>query len=84
MEVLNVLEKKIASLLELVRVLKAEKTALAQENVALQEKIGQLQEALLAKEQDAQEQSQEVVLTKMMVDDLIKNIDQCINQEQSL
>lgn len=82
MEVLNVLEKKIASLVELVQLLKTEKATLAQENRALEEKLGQLEHALLAKEQDVQEQSQEVVLTKMMVDDLIKHIDHCINQEQ--
>jgi len=81
MEVLNVLEKKIASLIELVQLLQTEKAALTQENRALLEKTGQLEHALLAKEQDAQEQSQEVVLTKMMVDDLIKHIDHCINQE---
>lgn len=81
MEVLNVLEKKIASLIELVQLLKTEKATLAQENCALQEKLGQLEHALLTKEQDVQEQSQEVVLTKMMVDDLIKHIDNCINQE---
>ena len=78
---MNVLEKKIASLIELIRVLKTERTVLAEENVVLKEKLEHVEQALLAKEQNAHEQSQEVVLTKMMVDDLIKNIDQCINQE---
>jgi hypothetical protein len=81
MEVLNVLEKKIASLIELTRVLKAEKLALAQENLVLKEKMERLETSLLTQEQDAQEHSQEIVLTKMMVDDLIANIDQIINPE---
>ncbi len=81
MEVLNVLEKKIASLIELTRVLKAEKLALAEENLVLKEKMERLETSLLTQEQDAQEHSQEIVLTKMMVDDLIKNIDQIINPE---
>lgn len=81
MEVLNVLEKKIASLIELTRVLKAEKLALAEENLVLKEKMERLETSLLTQEQDAQEQSQEIVLTKMMVDDLIANIDQIINPE---
>lgn len=81
MEVLNVLEKKIASLIELTRVLKAEKLALAEENLVLKEKMERLETSLLTQEQDAHEHSQEIVLTKMMVDDLIKNIDQIINPE---
>ena len=68
MEVLNVLEKKIAGLIELIKELRLENAALIETNTLLRDQIEKLQASLL-------ERPQELALTKDAVDDLIKNID---------
>jgi len=75
MEVLNVLEKKIASLIELIKELRLENSTLVENNVQLKDQIEKLQASLL-------ERPEEIALTKAAVDDLIKNIDFLIEQEQ--
>ncbi len=75
MEVLNVLEKKIASLIELIKELRLENAALVENNVVLKDQIEKLQASLL-------ERPEELALTKAAVDDLIKNIDFLIEHEQ--
>lgn len=75
MEVLNVLEKKIASLIELIKELRLENAALAQNNAHLKDQVEKLQASLL-------ERPEEIALTKAAVDDLIKNIDFLIEHEQ--
>jgi len=81
MEVLNVLEKKIAGLIELIKELKAEKAVLVEESVELRDRLEKLESSLLLREQNVEEHSQEMVLTKMVVDDLIKSIDLLVEQE---
>lgn len=81
MEVLNVLEKKIAGLIELIKKLQTENNALTEQNLELMEKLEKLESSLLAREQNVEERSQEMVLTKMVVDDLIKSIDLLVEQE---
>lgn len=83
MEVLGVLEKKIAGLIDLIKDLRTQNSALssqkdllAQENAQLNLQVEQLQALLL-------ERPQELALTKLIVDDLIKNIDTLIEHEQS-
>ena len=83
MEILGVLEKKIASLIDLIKDLRVQNSNLSsQNNVILQEnaqlnlQVEQLQALLL-------ERPQELALTKLIVDDLIKNIDTLIEHEQS-
>lgn len=75
MEVLNVLEKKIASLIELIKELRLENSTLAENNVQLKDQIEKLQASLL-------ERPEELALTRAAVDDLIKNIDFLIEHEQ--
>jgi predicted nuclease with TOPRIM domain len=75
MEVLNVLEKKIASLIELIKELRLENSTLVENNVQLKDQIEKLQASLL-------ERPEEIALTKAAVDDLIKNIDFLIEHEQ--
>ncbi len=75
MEVLNVLEKKIAGLIELIKELRLENAALAENNAHLKDQIEKLQASLL-------ERPEEIALTKAAVDDLIKNIDFLIEHEQ--
>lgn len=87
MEVLGVLEKKLADLVELAKRLKdkseqlqEKNTALAQENVQLHERIETLETSLL---NDKEELYQEKELTKLVVDGLIKSIDSLVENEHS-
>lgn len=81
MEVLNVLEKKIAGLIELIKELKAENAKLAEQNAQLKQQLEVLENSVLSRHQNLEELGQERALTKLMVDDLIKNIDLLIEQE---
>ncbi len=81
MEVLNVLEKKIASLIELIKELRSEKAVLLEENAELKDRLEKLESSLLLHDKNVEERSQEIVLTKMVVDDLIKSIDLLVEQE---
>lgn len=78
---LNILESKIASLLALITDLRAEQERLTEENMRLKEHIEVLEHSLLKNHQSLEELQQEKSLTKMVVDDLIKNIDLCIKDE---
>lgn len=82
MEVLNVLEKKIASLIEMIKELKAEKAQLIEENIELKQKLESFESSLLSREKHVEERNQEIVLTKMVVDDLIKSIDLLVEEQQ--
>lgn len=82
MEVLNVLEKKIANLIEMIKELKAEKALLIEENLELKQKLENFESSLLSREKNVEERTQEIVLTKMVVDDLIKSIDLLVEEQQ--
>ena len=82
MEVLNVLEKKIASLIDMIKELKSEKALLIEENLMLREKLDNFESSLLTREKNVEERDQEIVLTKMVVDDLIKSIDLLVEEQQ--
>lgn len=82
MEVLNVLEKKIAGLIELIKELRADKTALEKEKTSLLAKVEKLEAALLVREKGDNERNKEIALTKSVVTDLIKSIDLLVGQEQ--
>ncbi|KKP29153.1 MAG: hypothetical protein UR12_C0014G0017 [candidate division TM6 bacterium GW2011_GWF2_30_66] len=96
MEVLNLLEGKIKSLVELVNKLKddgirlkTENARLADENACLAEKVFTLQAqvdsfegAIVENSKNLDELSQEKALTRMVVDDLIKSIDSLVEENQ--
>jgi FtsZ-binding cell division protein ZapB len=82
MEVLNVLEKKIAGLIELIKELRLENAALAQGNLALEQNNEFLKDQIEKLQASLLERPQEFALTKNAVDDLIKNIDFLIEHEQ--
>lgn len=82
MEILNVLEKKIASLIEMIKELKAEKALLVEENFELKQKLESFESSLLSKDKNVEERTQEIVLTKMVVDDLIKSIDLLVEEQR--
>jgi hypothetical protein len=84
METLTVLEKKIASLIDIIKELKAENARLAEENAQLAAKVMTTEKTLLTDAQRVEELDQEKALTKMVVDDLIKSIDSLIEGEKQL
>lgn len=81
MNVLEVLEKKIASLVELVRKYKEENTRLAEEKAELAAKVKNMESAILDDSQQVQELSKEKEKTKSAVDDLIHVIDSLVETE---
>lgn len=82
MEALEILEKKLASLVELVSQLRNDNARLTKENNQLQGRVKEL-EASGAKDSNYIEKlKQDKALTKNVVEDLIKNIDQLVTREQ--
>ena len=84
METLNVLEKKVASLIDIIRQLKAENARLVEENTQLISKLTMMQSTVHEDAKRVEELDQEKALTKMVVDDLIRNIDSLVEGEKQL
>ncbi len=80
-EALNVLESKIARLLELVAELRMQNAKLTEENMRLKEHVEVIEHSLLKNHQNLEELNQEKHLTRMVVDDLIKDIDLLVKGE---
>jgi uncharacterized protein YdeI (YjbR/CyaY-like superfamily) len=88
MDALNVLEQKIATLIEskkidlaLIKDLKVSVAQLQEENKQLKEQLEKLENSLLVRHQNVEELHEERVLTKMVLDDLIKSIDLLVEQD---
>lgn len=88
MEVLRVLEEKIAQLVqskkqdrELIEQLKHEKVALQEEIKRLAGEVQRLENALITSSKSSKELDEEKEMTRMAVDDLIQNIDALLNKE---
>jgi FtsZ-binding cell division protein ZapB len=83
-ETLSILEKKVVSLIDIIKQLKAENARLMEDNAQLASKISFLQGAVHEDAKRVEELDQEKALTKMVVDDLIKNIDSLVEGEKQL
>ena len=83
-ETLSILEQKVVSLIDIIKQLKAENARLVQENAQLQTKMLDLQGAVHEDAKRVEELDQEKALTKMLVDDLIKNIDALVEGGKQL
>lgn len=82
MELLGALEKKIGSLIDLVKELRSDKERLAKETKALEEKVTLLENSLLEKDKTVQaEWEQERASTRKVVDELISDIDSLMEGE---
>lgn len=88
MEVLHILEEKIARLIEskkkdveLICVLKKEIAGLQQDNDTLKKSVEKLENSLLTYDTNATALNQERELAKLAVDDLIGSIDALIGEE---
>lgn len=75
MDAFKVLEEKVALLIERITFLKQENESLHTQNAQLKSKISLLEDSLLVDAQKLDKLDQEKSVTKMVVDDLIKNID---------
>lgn len=82
MEALNVLEKKIASLIDVIKELKTENARLIEENTQLAIKLESIEGSILSDTKRIEELDREKALTKMAVDDLIRNIDSLVKGEK--
>lgn len=80
-ENLNVLERKLSQLIEVVRQLKEDNDVLEREKLDLEIKLEKLEDELLRDSQGLEELNQERALTKQVVDDLIKSIDSLVKSE---
>lgn len=79
MEVLSALEKKVESLILLIKRLKEENLRLGNDNQGLREQVRQLEGSLLKEaKQVEKELTEERKVTQRAVDDLIKSIDELI------
>ena len=73
-----ILEKKIEGLIELLRTLKAGNTALRSENQHLKDQIVRLEDSLLKENKQFE---QKLTVTEKAVSDLLKSIDELIENE---
>lgn len=79
---LTLLEEKVVMLVNTVKSLKQENAALKDKNSSLQDQLKALEGSLVSETKDLEELSQEKILTKMAVDDLLKSIDDLIDHKE--
>ena len=84
METLSLLEKKVISLIDTIRQLKAENARLVEENAQLATALTMTQGVVHNDAKRVEELDQEKALTRLVVDDLIKSIDSLIEGEKQL
>ncbi|MBA3953972.1 hypothetical protein H0X48_01435 [Candidatus Dependentiae bacterium] len=81
LEKLNLLEKKIASLVELLKTERELNSRISEEKAQLAARLEIVETSLLKGTQSIEELNQERVLTKMVVDELICSIDRLVEHE---
>jgi hypothetical protein len=82
LEQLNVLEKKVASLIEIIKAEKAASALLVKENEALSGRLDALENSLLKESKNMEELTQERAMARMMVDELINSIDKLVEEQR--
>jgi len=78
-ERLQLLEKKIAQIIDLLQVERDRSAKLLEEKTGLLERIEAMENSLLKETKSIEELSEERILTKQMVDELIQNIDHLVD-----
>jgi hypothetical protein len=86
---LTLLEEKVIRLVDMVKTLKLsnqsfqeKNQALEAENQMLKNQLMKTESSLVAETKDLEELSQEKMMTKMILDDLIKSIDSLVDQKE--
>jgi hypothetical protein len=82
METLQILEKKVETLIHFIRELKAKNVQLLEKNTVLTEKLETIERSLLTENEFIEKLNQEKNVTKIVVDDLIKSIDTMLTESQ--
>ena len=82
MDAMKVLEEKIATLIRKIKELEAEKEKLSADNTQLAAKLETMENSMLSDIKRIEELDQEKALTRMVVDDLIKNIDSLVEGKE--
>lgn len=75
---LHLLEEKIAHMIDMIKSLKSENMALKDKNKDLQSQLKDFEVSLVAETRNLEELSQEKMMTKMVVDNLLHSIDSLI------
>lgn len=79
---LSLLEEKVIRLVDMVKNLKLVNQTLQEENQLLKNQLMKTETTLVEETRDLEELSQEKIMTKMLVDDLIKSIDSLVDQKE--
>ncbi len=79
---LTLLEEKVIRLVDMVKSLKLTNQFLQEENQMLKHQLMKTETSLVAETKDLEELSQEKMMTKMIVDDLIRSIDSLVDQKE--
>ena len=79
---LTLLEEKVIRLVDMVKSLKLSNQSLQEENQMLKHQLMKSESSLVAETKNLEELSQEKMMTKMIVDDLIKSIDSLVDQKE--
>ena len=79
---LSLLEEKVVRLVAMVKDLKKKSETLQAENESLKNQLLNLESSLVEETKDLEELSQEKIMTKMVVDDLISSIDSLVDQKE--
>ena len=79
---LHLLEEKVVRLIDMIKTLKDENANLKQKHKDLQAQMRALEGSLVAETKDLEELSQEKVVTKMVVDNLLHSIDALIELKE--
>ncbi len=75
---LNLLEEKVVQLIDMIKFLKDENASLKLKNKDLSGQLKALEGSLVSETKDLEELSQEKMMTKMVVDNLLHSIDALI------
>ena len=78
---LSLLEEKVIRLVDMVKQLKQANQTLEEENQMLKHQLMRAESSLVSEAKDLEELSQEKMMTKMILDDLIKSIDSLVEQK---
>ncbi len=79
---LTLLEEKVVRLVEMVKSLKHANQSLQEENQMLKHQLMKTESSLVEETRDLEELSQEKMMARLLVDDLIKSIDSLVDQKE--
>ena len=79
---LTLLEEKVVRLVEMVKTLKQANQSLQEENQMLKHQLMKTESSLVEETKDLEELSQEKMMARLLVDDLIKSIDSLVDQKE--